>query len=161
MRVRGLLTETSPLAELLAIGDLDEGDLVLGAQGDDELLIGLLLARLVEHAHVRLSPVESLGSLTETAGKTVVHQRQLQDTLEGIKNRHLALGGIGRNLNLLLNLRNVGLFYVRLDGEKDMVSGVSSSIEKLQMPRSVDLDNIRWRVREKEFGHGRLGASPS
>src|SRR5689334_922303 len=67
--IPGLLTETSPLAELLAVGHLDERDLVLRAEGDDELLVGLLLARLVEHAHVRLPPVESLGRLAETAGE--------------------------------------------------------------------------------------------
>lgn len=108
-------TKTGPLAELLAVGDLDEGDLVLGAEGNDELLVGLLLAVLVENAHVGLAAVEGLGSLAETAGKTVVDESQLQDTLEGVENRHLALRGIARDLNLVgdLDLGSV-VFYVRL-----------------------------------------------
>jgi len=105
--------KTGPLAELLSVGNLDEGDLVLGAESDDELLVGLLLAGLVQDTHVSLAAVEGLGSLAETAGKTVVHESELQDTLEGVKNRHLALGGIGRNLNLLGDLGGVVLFYVR------------------------------------------------
>jgi len=106
--------ETGPLAELLAIGDLDQGDLVLGAQGDDQLLVGLLLAGLVQDTHVSLAAVEGLGSLTETAGKTIVHESQLQDTLEGVENGHLALGsGIGGNLDLVGHGGGVVLFYVR------------------------------------------------
>ena len=96
------LTETSPLAELLAIGDLDERDLVLGAQGHDELLVGLLLARLVEDAHVSLAAVEGLGGLTQTTGKAVVDQRKLEHALESLKNAHLAGagGGIGADFDL-------------------------------------------------------------
>lgn len=120
MSSSGALTETSPLAELLAIGNLDEGDLVLGAQGDDELLVSLLLAGLVQDTHVSLATVEGLGSLTETAGEAVVHQSQLQDTLEGIENRHLALGGgIGRDFDLIGgDGGSVVLFYVRLSGQQ-------------------------------------------
>lgn len=86
---------------------------MLGAKSDDELLVGLLLAGLVEDAHVRLAAVEGLGSLTETASKTVVHESKLENTLQGVQNGHLALGtGIGRNLDLI----DVGgLFYVRLE----------------------------------------------
>jgi hypothetical protein len=95
-------TETSPLAELLAIRDLDERDLVLGAQGHDELLVGLLLARLVEDAHVGLAAVEGLGGLAQTTGKAVVDQRELEHALEGLKNAHLAGagGGIGADFDL-------------------------------------------------------------
>lgn len=109
-------TETGPLAELLAVLNLDQGDLVLVAKSDDQLLVGLLLAVLVQDTHVCLTAVEGLGSLTETAGKTVVHQSQLQDTLEGIENGHLALGGVGGNLDLIGDLGGVVLFYVRLLG---------------------------------------------
>lgn len=107
-------TKTGPLAELLAVSNLDQRDLVLRAEGSDELLVGILLAVLVENAHVGLATVESLGGLTETAGKTVVHESQLQDTLEGILNGHLALGGIAGHLDLLDDLGNVVVFYVRL-----------------------------------------------
>jgi len=97
------LAETGPLAELLAIRDLDERDLVLAAKGNDELLVGLLLACLVENAHVSLATVKSLGGLTETTGKSVVDQRDLENTLEGVKDGHGAgLGGlIGANFDLL------------------------------------------------------------
>ena len=108
------LTQTSPLAELLAIRDLDQGDLVLVAQSNDELLVSILLASLVQDAHVRLAAVESLGRLTQTTGKTVVDERDAEDTAESVQDGHLALGGgIGRNLNLLLDLGLV-IFYVRL-----------------------------------------------
>ena len=107
-------TETSPFAQLLAIGHLDKRDLVLGAQGDDELLVRLLLAGLVQDTHVSLTAVQGLGSLTETASQTIVHESQLQDTLQGIENRHLSLGGIARNLDLIGDLGGVVLFYVRL-----------------------------------------------
>jgi hypothetical protein len=99
---------------LLAIGDLDQGDLVLRAQSNDQLLVCLLLAGLVQDTHVCLASVESLGSLTETAGKTVVHEGELQDTLEGIENGHLTLGGIGGDFDFLGDLGGVVLFYVRL-----------------------------------------------
>jgi hypothetical protein len=117
------LTETSPLAELLAVVNLDQGDVVLRAQGDDQLLVRLLLAALVQDAHVGLASVEGLGSLAQTAGKTVVHEGELQNTLEGILNGHLALGGIGGNLNLLRGLGGVVLFYVRLRGSAGLHDG--------------------------------------
>lgn len=98
---------------------------MLGAESNDELLVGLLLAGLVEDAHVSLTAVEGLGGLTETAGKTVVHEGDLENTLEGIKDAHLALGGsIGGNLNLLGGGDSV-LFYVRLQfHKKTMLAGV-------------------------------------
>lgn len=109
-------TETGPLAELLSVWNLDERDLVLGAKGDDELLVSLLLAGLVEDTHVCLATVESLGSLTETAGKTIVHQGKLENTLESIQNGHLSLWCLlSRDLDLILNLDSwVFRFYVRL-----------------------------------------------
>ena len=111
-------TKTSPLAELLAIRNLDERDLVLGAQGDDKLLVRLLLARLVQDAHVRLAAVEGLGGLTETTGKTVVDEGELEDALEGLEDGHLALacGGIGRDLDLLGGDDGLVVFSVRLRG---------------------------------------------
>lgn len=113
-QTKGSHTETSPLAELLAIGDLDQGDLVLRAEGDDQLLVGLLLALLVQDTHVSLSSVKSLGGFSETTSETVVHESELQNTLESVENGHLTLGGIAGNLNLLGNLGGVVLFYVRL-----------------------------------------------
>lgn len=110
------LTETSPLAELLAVGDLDQRDLVLAAESDDELLVGLLLASLVEDAHVGLATVEGLGGLTETAGKTVVDEGDLEHALESVEDRHAATGVVSRHLDLVsgLDLLLGNLFSVRL-----------------------------------------------
>jgi hypothetical protein len=110
------LTETSPLAELLSVGDLDQGDLVLAAKSDDELLVGLLLACLVEHAHVGLATVKGLGGLTETTGKTVVDEGDLEHALERVEDRHAAAGVIRWHLDLLgrLDLLLGYLFSVRL-----------------------------------------------
>lgn len=125
-------TETSPLAELLAIGDLDQGNVVLVAESDNKLLVGLLLAVLVQDTHVSLSSVEGLGSLSEAAGETIVHESELQDTLESVKNGHLALGGIAGNLNNIGDLGGV-VFYVRLYRENSSVNRVPPS--KIPTPR--------------------------
>jgi hypothetical protein len=110
------LTETSPLAELLSVGNLDQGNLVLAAKSDDKLLVGLLLACLVEHAHVGLATVKGLGGFTETAGKTVVDEGDLEHALERVEDRHAAAGVVGRHLDLLgrLDLLLGNLFSVRL-----------------------------------------------
>lgn len=44
---------------------------------------------------MRLASIEGLGGFTETAGKSVVDERELQNTLEGLKNGHLAFAGSG------------------------------------------------------------------
>lgn len=121
--IRGQHTETSPLAELLAVGNLDQGDLVLGAEGDDQLLVGLLLALLVQDTHVSLSSIQGLGGFSETASETVVHESELQDALEGVENGHLTLRGIAGNLDLLGDLGGVILFYVRLFATSQRTSG--------------------------------------
>jgi hypothetical protein len=92
---------------------------VLAAKSNDKLLVGLLLASLVEDAHVCLATVKSLGSLTETASESIVDQRDLEDTLEGIKDGHgTGLSGlIGANFDLLGGGDGAGgLFYIRLCG---------------------------------------------
>ena len=75
---------------------------MLRAERNNELLVGLLLASLVEDAHVSLAAVEGLGSLAQTAGKTVVDERELQHALESLKDGHLpgAGGGIGADFDL-------------------------------------------------------------
>jgi hypothetical protein len=92
---------------------------VLRAQGDDQLLVGLLLATLVEDTHVGLTAVEGLGSLTQTTGKTVVDQGDAQDTLQSVEDGHLARASIGGNLDLIGGGNGgvgLGLFSVRLCG---------------------------------------------
>jgi len=94
--------ETSPFTELLAVGYLNEGDFVLGAQSLDELLVCVFVAVFVENAHVGLTTIEGLGSLAEATSKTIVDESMAEDTLQGILNGHLSLGdGIGGDLDLL------------------------------------------------------------
>lgn len=115
----GSSTKSSPLSELLAISNLYERDLVLGAERLDELLVGFLVAALVEHAHVRLAAVERLGRFAETTREAVVDKGMAENALQRVFNRHLALGcGIGGHFNLLnrLNLRDLRVLRVRRRG---------------------------------------------
>jgi len=111
------LTEAGPLAKQLSVGHLDEGDLVLATQRDDQLLIGLLLAVLVEHAHVRLATVERLARLAESAREAIMDEGELQDTFERLLHAHAAAGAAARwNFDFLGRRRRSGglLFSVRL-----------------------------------------------
>lgn len=76
------LAETRPSAENLGVTDLDEVDLVLSTEGLNELDVLGLSARLDEDAQVRLTLVKRLSALTETASKTVMDERVLQDLLQ-------------------------------------------------------------------------------
>lgn len=99
---------------------------MLGAQGNDELLVGLLLAALVEDTHVGLAAVEGLGGLAQTTGKTVVDQRDAEDTLQSVEDGHLAAAGVGRNLDLIGGGNGgvgLGLFSVRLCRDGMLVFG--------------------------------------
>jgi hypothetical protein len=73
-------TQSRPLAQLLPIRHLDEGDLVLRAQSDDEFLVGFLLAGFVEDAHVCLAAVEGFGGFAEAAGEAVVDEGDFEDS---------------------------------------------------------------------------------
>lgn len=66
--------ETGPFAQHLSVGDLDQGDLVLGAKSDDEFLVGFLLAGFVQDTHVGLATVEGFAGFAETTGKTIVNE---------------------------------------------------------------------------------------
>lgn len=72
--------EAGPFAQHLAIGHLDQRDLVFRAQRNDELLVGFFLAGLVENAHMCLATIESFGGFAQTAGKTVVDEGNAEDT---------------------------------------------------------------------------------
>lgn len=72
-------TQPGPLAQHLAVGDLDQRDLVLRAQRHDEFLVGFFLAGFVKHAHVGLAAVEGFGGFAEAAGETVVDECDLED----------------------------------------------------------------------------------
>ena len=58
---------------------------MLPAQRHHKLLIGLLLARLVQHAHVRLAPVERLGGFAEPAREAVVDEGEFEGAFEGFE----------------------------------------------------------------------------
>lgn len=88
---------------------------MLRAKGDNELLVGLLLAALVEDTHVGLAAVEGLGSLTQTTGKAVVDQGDAEDTLQSVEDGHLAGASVSGNLDLIGGNGGVlDLFSVRL-----------------------------------------------
>ena len=115
------LAETSPGSKHLRVSDLDQVDLVLRAEGLNELDVLSLRAGLDEDAQVRLALVQGLGALAEATSQTVVNEGVLQDLLQKKKqnwssnytrnmvritylkrilNRELALGSLGRNLDL-------------------------------------------------------------
>ena len=75
------LAETGPGTEDLGVTDLDEVDLVLGAEGFDEAEVLCFGAGLDEDAEMGLAFVEGLGGFTETAGKSVVDESVLQNLL--------------------------------------------------------------------------------
>lgn len=66
------LAQAGPFAEELSVADLDEVDLVLGAEGLDELDVFGLGAGLVEDAEVSLALVERLGRLPQSSRQPVV-----------------------------------------------------------------------------------------
>jgi hypothetical protein len=104
---------------LLSIRNLDQRNLVLRAQRNDQLLVCLLLASLVQDTHVCLASVEGLGCFAQTTGQTIVHQSELQNTLQSVENGHLTLGcGISRDFDFV-GFRDIGgigcvVFYVTL-----------------------------------------------
>ena len=127
------LTKSSPFSQLLAIRHLDERNLVLAAQRHDELLVRFLLARLVEHAHVRLAAVERLAGLAQAARQSVVDQRNLQHALERVQDGHLALagGGIGADFDFVGGRDGGGwLFSVRLE-RGVLVLGDGGEVERV------------------------------
>ena len=79
------LTQPSPLSQHLPVRHLDQGNLMLSAQSNHQLLVSLLFARLVQHAHVRLSSIERFGGFAEPAGETVVDECVLQDAFESFE----------------------------------------------------------------------------
>jgi hypothetical protein len=89
---------------------------VLAAQSNHKLLVRLLLAVLVKDTHVCLATVESLGGFTETAGESVVDKGELENSLQGVDDGHLATaaggGFAGRgDLNLLGGRGGGGLLF--------------------------------------------------
>ena len=111
-------TKTNPLSQHLPIRNLDERNLVLRAKRNNKLLVRLLLAALVEYAHVSLAAVERLGRLAKTTSETVVDERDAEHALQRIQDGHLAArAGFGGDFDFIgSGDRGVGgcLFSVRL-----------------------------------------------
>ena len=97
---------------------------MLGAKRNNQLLVSLLLAALVQHTHVRLATVERLGRLAQTARQTVVDERDAQHALERVQHGHLsAAAGIGAHFHLVGGGDGgvgLGLFSVRLFKKKKL-----------------------------------------
>jgi len=81
---------------------------VLGTESLDEFDVLGFRAGFDEHAKVGLPLVESLGTLTKTASKTIMDERVLQNLLKGILDGKLALGGICSDFDLLGRRRRRG-----------------------------------------------------
>lgn len=75
------LAETGPGAEDLGISNLDEVDLVLGAESLDELDVFGLSAGLNQDGKMGLALVKGLGTLAKTTSKTVMDESILQHLL--------------------------------------------------------------------------------
>jgi hypothetical protein len=74
--------EPSPSPENLCISDLDQVNLVFGAQSLDELDVLRLSAGLDKDTKVRLALIKGLCRLTKPTSKAVVDQRVLQNLLK-------------------------------------------------------------------------------
>lgn len=85
-------SKSSPLAESLVVLDLDQRDGMLLAQRSDELGVGRLIARVGEHAQVRLTAIQRLDGLVESARESIMEHGGAQHNLER---------GHGVQLNLL------------------------------------------------------------
>lgn len=68
---------------------------MLRTQRHHQLLIRLLLAPLIQHAHVRLTAIERLAGLAQAAREPVVDEGEFQDAFEGFEDGHLAGAGAG------------------------------------------------------------------
>lgn len=79
------LGESAPGTEVLAAVDHDDGDLALGAEGADELLVLLVLAVLGEAAEAGRAAVEGLGALVKALAEAVVNEGLLEDLRAVIK----------------------------------------------------------------------------
>lgn len=78
------LDEASPFGEHVAFGDLDEVDVVLSAEGRDELLVAFLFAVFGEDAQVSGAGVEGAGNLGDTTDEAVDFDGLLDDNAEGL-----------------------------------------------------------------------------
>ena len=78
------LDEASPFSELFAFGNTDEIDVVLGAEGGDELLVTGFFAVVGEDAKMSGAGVEGAGNLGDTTDEAVDFDGLLDDDSEGL-----------------------------------------------------------------------------
>ena len=77
------LDEARPFGELFAFGDTDKIDVVLGAEGGDELLVASFFTVVSEDAEVSSAGVEGAGNLGDTTDEAVDFDGLLDDDAEG------------------------------------------------------------------------------
>mmetsp|Transcript_20228 Transcript_20228/g.56032 ORF Transcript_20228/g.56032 Transcript_20228/m.56032 type:complete len:297 (+) Transcript_20228:272-1162(+) len=106
------LGKTNPLAELLAVRNLDQADLVLLGKSLNEadVLSGVAVRR--ENAQVRLATVERLHALAEAASQAILDKGLLQHLLQRrVQVQHAGGGrGLRRSLALDFNILSVSHF---------------------------------------------------
>lgn len=111
---------------------------MLRAQRNNKLLVRLLLALLVEHTHVRLTTVEGLRGLAQTARESIVRQRDTKNALQSVENAHLAASaGLGGDFDLVGRGHGgvgLGLFSVRL------VAQLARFFERVRLARTIVMD---------------------
>jgi len=77
------LAQAGPLAELLGVRDMDQGDLLLGAESCDERLVHLLVARVGQKDNLGFATVDGLGDLMETLHGAIAEQGVAEDLSHG------------------------------------------------------------------------------
>lgn len=94
------LAQAGPFAELLVGIDTDQWNLVLVAQGRDQLLVLRLVAALGQNAQHGLAFVERLARFVNTVHQSVGDQRLLEHLLEGGVDIHRAIDGRTRGFTV-------------------------------------------------------------
>lgn len=121
------------------------------AQRYHKLLICFFLAAFVQHAHVRLTPIQCFASFSQPTCEPVVDESQFQHAFESFKNTHLrgARGGVGGDFNFVRSFRHRwggGLFSVRLD---DGLAGDGGKGEREAY--HFDLIMLRFRLQMSDI----------
>merc|ERR1719348_932433 len=106
------LAESGPFSELHVGVDLDQRDSVFHAQGSNQLLVHGLVAVFGKNAQEGLAFVQGLGSLAESAGKSISDEGLLEDFLDGGVNVHGPAGRGGSRGDISFNITHVDLLDV-------------------------------------------------
>ena len=122
---------------------------MLPAQRNHQLLVRLFFTALVQHAHVRLSPIQRLAGFPQATCQAVVNKRELQDTLQSLEDGHLRRprGGGGGDFDFIGAFGRGGgrwLFSVRLFSETSVLVGCADGM----------IDGGEWEERGNRIGRG-------